>query len=305
MANSGKSWPARAKINLFLHVTGRRPDGYHCLESLVVFADLADLIEIESSNDLSLTIRGPFAAGLPADQGNLVLQAALLLAKDTGSVPRGRIILTKNLPVAAGIGGGSADAAATLLALRSLWQVAMDDAALHDLAAELGADVPVCLGSRPAMISGIGHDLMGVEALPPCALLLVNPNQAVRTADVFAQLQPPYATPHCLDRAWPTKSAPESAASSVATLTEVLNRTRNDLEPAARTLAPVIGEVLADISALRHCRLARMSGSGATCFGLFDDLSAARAASGELAGQRPDWWIGSSSIQGRVRSRGR
>jgi len=301
MANSSKSWPARAKINLFLHVTGRRPDGYHSLESLVVFADLADLIQIESSDELSLTIRGPFAAGLPADQGNLVLQAALLLAEATGSVPRGRIILTKNLPVAAGIGGGSADAAATLLALRSWWRVAMDDAALHELAAELGADVPVCLGSRPTTISGIGHDLMGVEVLPPCALLLVNPNQAVRTADVFAQLQPPYATPHCLDRAWPTKSVSLSAA----TLTEVLNRTRNDLEPAARTLAPVIGEVLADISALRHCRLARMSGSGATCFGLFDDLSAARAASAELAGQRPYWWIGSSSIQGRVRSRRR
>ncbi|MFP6772092.1 MAG: 4-(cytidine 5'-diphospho)-2-C-methyl-D-erythritol kinase [Alphaproteobacteria bacterium] len=297
MANSGNSWPARAKINLFLHVTGRRPDGYHCLESLVVFADLADLIEIESSNDLSLTIRGPFAAGLPADQGNLVLQAALLLAKDTGSVPRGRIILTKNLPVAAGIGGGSADAAATLLALRSLWQVAMGDAALRDLAAELGADVPVCLGSRPARISGIGHDLAGVGELPSCALLLVNPNQAVHTADVFAHLQPPYATPHCLDRCWPTVTG--------ATMTEVLTRTRNDLEPAARTLAPVIGEVLADISALRHCRLARMSGSGATCFGLFDDLSAARTAGGELAARRPDWWVEPSSIQGSMRSWGR
>lgn len=279
MADHGKQWPARAKINLFLHVTGRRPDNYHCLESLVVFADVADLIEVEDSDRLSLGIHGPFAAGLPNDRDNLVLQAALLLAKATGREPRGRIILHKNLPVAAGIGGGSADAAAALLALRSLWRATIDDDDLFELAAELGADVPVCLNGQPAMMRGIGHDISPAPALPRCAILLVNPNQSVITADVFRNLLPPYSPP--LER-------PELSA--VRQISD-LNRSRNDLEPAARALAPVIGEVLHDLAGLDPCRLARMSGSGATCFGLFDKLSEARAAAAKIAARRPEWWV--------------
>jgi 4-diphosphocytidyl-2-C-methyl-D-erythritol kinase len=279
-------WRAGAKLNLFLHVTARRADGYHCLDSLVVFTELADTIMVEAAEDLSLAITGPFAAGLPTDGRNLVMRAAELLARAAGITARGRIGLHKMLPVAAGIGGGSADAAAALLALRALWQVPIDDAGLDDLAARLGADVPVCLRAGPCMISGIGHDVAGAPALPSFALLLANPNLALATADVFKHLAVPLQPPE----PWPQDPVPDLASA--------LGRTRNDLEPAARQLAPVVGEVLAELAALPHCRLARMSGSGATCFGLFDDLSAARTGAGKLAARRKNWWIRASAVQG-------
>ncbi len=280
------SWPARAKLNLFLHVTARRADGYHCLDSLVIFADLADSVMVEASDDLSLTITGPFAAGLPTDRRNLVVRAAVLLARAAGIKARARIVLHKILPVAAGIGGGSADAAAALLALRRLWQVPMDDSGLHDLARQLGADIPVCLSARPSVISGIGHDVVRAPALPSFALLLANPNQALATAEVFRHLPPPLRQ----HDPWPGEPV-ENLASALA-------RTCNDLEPAARQLVPVIDEVLTDLAALPQCRLARMSGSGATCFGLFDDLAAARAGACQLAEKRRSWWVRASAVQG-------
>ena len=286
--NLENSWPARAKINLFLHVTGRRADGFHNLHSLVVFADLADTITVADSDELSLSVTGPFAAGLPTDQNNLVLRAATLLAETAGTTARGRIRLQKNLPIAAGIGGGSADAAATLKALRNLWRVSMDDAGLLALSALLGADVPVCLASHTAIIGGIGHDLVPAPALPRFALLLVNPNQTLSTAAVFSHLtlRPPFSPAPI----WPDDREPNFVAG--------LAQTHNALEPAAQDLAPVIGEVLARLAALPHCRLARMSGSGATCFGLFDDLPSAEMAGRQLATHSPDWWVRASAVRG-------
>ena len=282
----GRWWPARAKVNLFLHITARRPDGYHCLDSLVVFPELADFIKVEADDDLNLEITGPFAAGLPVDGRNLVMQAAEILADAAGIKARARIELQKALPVAAGIGGGSADAAATLLALRDLWQVPIDCSALHELAVRLGADVPVCLRSRSSLMRGIGDKIADVAALPAFALLLVNPDRAVATADVFRRLTQPLRA-----------HKPWSGASG-GDLAPVLNRTRNDLEAAALELAPVVGEVLTDLAALPSCRLARMSGSGATCFGLFDNLAKAEAGAAYLSARRGDWWIRASAVQG-------
>ncbi|MBL6952259.1 MAG: 4-(cytidine 5'-diphospho)-2-C-methyl-D-erythritol kinase [Alphaproteobacteria bacterium] len=287
MAGNGRQWPARAKINLYLHVNGRRADGYHCLDSLIVFASLADTITVEASDDLTLTIDGPFAAGLPVDQTNLVLQAAESLARAAGIQARARIKLHKVLPVAAGLGGGSADAAATLLALRALWQLPIDDATLHTLAARLGADVPVCLTTRPSLIGGVGHEVQWAPLLPRFALLLVNPGQAVSTAAVFKALQNTFPP----SRPW------QESTGQAAALAQALAQRRNDLEPAARRLAPAIGDVIEAVAALPHCRLARMSGSGATCFGLFDNLAHAEAAAGELAAARADWWVQASAIE--------
>ncbi len=286
MPDGGGKWLARAKINLFLHVTGRRPDGYHCLHSLVVFTDLGDVLTVAPSEDLTLSISGPFADDLACEDDNLVLRAARLLAEAAGIEARARIHLEKVLPVAAGIGGGSADAAATILALCDLWRIEMSDRELRGVAARLGADVPVCLNSRPSLISGIGHDIAPVRLLPPFALLLVNANQALATAEVFNQLAKAFApsTP------WP-KTPVSDLAAALAT-------TRNDLEPPARQLAPVIVQVLESLTPLPGCRLARMSGSGATCFGLFDSITEARAAASTLTDRQPDWWVEASSVAG-------
>lgn len=277
-------WRARAKINLFLHITGRRADGYHRLDSLVVFADIGDEIEVEACDELRLDIDGPFASGLPADTTNLIWQAAAALSKAAGIPARAHIRLHKLLPVAAGLGGGSADAAAALLALRALWRLPMDDGALHDLAAGLGADVPMCLGTRPSLISGIGHDIVPAPPLPPFALVLVNPMQALSTAAVFSEVKQPFRASQ------PWQQAPDQIQS--------LARRRNDLEPAARHLAPVVGNVIKSLENLPGCRLARMSGSGATCFGLFDNLAKAEAAADMLAGKRTDWWVRASAVVG-------
>ena len=286
-AGDGGGWPARAKINLYLHVTGRRADGYHCLDSLIVFARLADTIEVEANGELVLDIDGPFAMGLATDQNNLVLQAAMSLAQAAGISARARIKLYKNLPVAAGLGGGSADAAATLLALRALWNLPTDDITLNALAARLGADVPVCLTTRPSLVRGIGHDLLPAPPMPSFALLLVNPGLALSTAAVFEGLQKQFASSH------PWRESPHNAVA----LAQSLAQRRNDMEPAARRLTPVIGDVIEALSALPGCRLARMSGSGATCFGLFDDLAGAEGAAKKLAAARTDWWVRASAIE--------
>ena len=287
-AATAGSWRARAKINLYLHITGRRADGYHCLDSLVVFADLGDEIEVEANDGLRFSIAGPFAPGLPTDESNLVWQAATALSRAAGIKARASIRLRKNLPVAAGLGGGSADAAAALLALRALWHLPMDDRALHELAAGLGADVPVCLSTRPSLISGIGHDVIPAPPLPPFALVLVNPMQALSTAAVFKQVKQP------IKSSQPWRETPDKGQS----LAQCLDLRRNDLEPAARHLAPVVGEVITTLENLPGCCLARMSGSGATCFGVFDDLARAEAAADILTGARTDWWVRACAVVG-------
>lgn len=273
----GVTEAAPAKINLYLHVLGRRPDGYHRLDSLVTFADFGDELRAEPADDLSLRISGPFAPELTGNTDNLVLKAARLLAADRGA----RLTLAKNLPVAAGLGGGSADAAAALRALRALWTLDVPGAALAALAFRLGADVPVCLAGRTTFVGGAGEDLAPAPQLPPAGVVLVNPGHELRTAEVFAAREGPFSGAGRFD------SPPRDAAA----LAGVLTTRRNDLEPAAIRLVPAVEAVLAGLRASPGCRLARMSGSGATCFGLYDDRAAANQAAAWLGERERTWWI--------------
>ena len=268
---------ARAKVNLYLHVTGRRADGYHTLDSLVVFTELADSVTVCPAVGLSLAVDGPFAADLGAARDNLVWRAAGALAEAAGVPADAEIRLTKRLPVAAGLGGGSADAAAALLAMRQLW--GGDGADVAALAADLGADVPACLAGVAAFIGGIGEDVTPAPALPAAGLVLVNPGVPLATPRVFAARSGDYSGPERF------AEPPETAADLAA----LLGQRRNDLTVAAVGLCPPIGGVLAALEAAPGCRLARMSGSGATCFGLFDDLDAARHGAAAVA--RPGWWV--------------
>jgi 4-diphosphocytidyl-2-C-methyl-D-erythritol kinase len=281
---SGFTEPAPAKVNLFLHVIGRRADDYHLLDSLAVFTEIGDTLDASAADTLSLRVAGPFAAGLAAEADNLVLRAARALAAEAGIVPRASLILHKNLPVASGIGGGSADAAAALRLLCRLWQVTPDPVALAKLAAGLGADVPVCFASRARRMGGVGERLELAPALPECGILLINPGVALATAEVFRARAGGWSVPADLPTAWP----------DAATMAADLGRLRNDLEPAAVALQPEIGDVLSALAGMPGCLLARMSGSGATCFGLFGDAGAAVRAARQL--QRPGWWCWAGSL---------
>jgi len=268
---------AHAKVNLWLNVVGRRPDGYHLLDSLVAFVDLADTLDVRPSDRLSLELAGSQAAGLAADPDNLVLKAARLLADRAGVAPRATIRLGKHIPVAAGLGGGSADAAAALRALSELWRVALPEEELFDLAASLGADVPMCLAGHTALVSGIGERLQPAPALPPTAILLVNPGTPLPTRDVFEARRGPFSTAVPVTQPW--HDLPE--------LVTALVRRGNDLSDAAISLRPAIAEVLTFLHNSRGARYAAMSGSGATCFALYDSLGAAQRASASMP---PAWW---------------
>ncbi|MCS6876847.1 MAG: 4-(cytidine 5'-diphospho)-2-C-methyl-D-erythritol kinase [Geminicoccaceae bacterium] len=283
---------ARAKLNLDLLVTGRRSDGRHELDSLVVFCELADLLEFVPAPELSLTVEGPWAAATPADRTNLVVRAATLLARARARGGGAAIRLVKNLPVAAGLGGGSADAAAALRGLRRLWGLSIDDEALRDLGLELGADVPVCLFGRPARMRGIGERLDPVRGLPDLPLVLVNPGRPLATGAVFGRLRGPFE---------PLARPPLKGVDSPRGLADWLAQSRNDLEPAAIELEPAVETVLAELRALSGCLLARMSGSGATCFGLFSDRGEAETAAALLRRRRPDWWVAATTAPGDPR----
>lgn len=278
---------AHAKINLFLHVTGRRDDGYHLLDSLAVFAGAADRLRVSPDTQLRLSLSGPFSPGLLDDAGdNLVLRAARLLADlhpdgEDGPAPGAHLWLEKHLPVASGMGGGSADAAAALRLLRRAWSLDhVDDARLHDLARSLGADVPVCLAQQPRRMQGVGELLGAAPELPQIGMVLINCGEAVATPDVFRARDPHFSLPAELPHGWP------DAASLAASLTLL----SNDLEAAACRICPTIDRVLASLRDLPGCLFARMSGSGATCFGLFDSPEAAgRAVRG--ANLPAAWWV--------------
>jgi len=277
---------ARAKVNLYLHIIGRRADGYHLLDSLIVFADTGDEIALAPADRLSMTIDGPFAAGLSAGSDNLVLRAAQALQEVTNTRSGAAIRLTKNLPVASGIGGGSADAAATLDGLCGLWDVAPGRAALLQIAARLGADVPVCLDGVASFVGGIGEELAPARGLPPAWLLLANPKVATPTPAVFKARQGPFS------KAARWSEPPRDFADFAARL----RSSANDLTEAAISVTPAIRDVLVALAALPGCVLARLSGSGATCFGLFADEAAARAAETKLHSARPDWWVAAAPI---------
>ena len=292
---------APAKLNLYLHVTGRRADGYHELDSLVTFTALADTLEIAPAETLDLTVTGPFADALDTGD-NLAARAATALAERLGRSADVRIALDKRIPVAAGLGGGSADAAAVLRALARLWGLGSERTdALNETAFGLGADVPVCLDSRAACMAGIGEALSAPPPLPPCAVVLVNPGVPVPTGPVFAARRGPFSA------ASPLEETPQDAPALAA----LLRTRRNDLEQPAIEQVPEIGLVLARLAEASGCLLARMSGSGGTCFGLFEDEAAAAGAGSVIARDRPAWWVhptrlvhdGSTSERERGRSR--
>lgn len=279
---------ARAKINLALHVTGQRDDGYHLLESLVTFADWGDRLDFTPSASDSFSLSGRFAALLSQDPsgqgGNLVLKARDMLraavhasGREAGPV---QIHLEKNLPVASGIGGGSADAAAALRGLLRVWNVPSGSIDLDALAIRLGADVPMCLASQPLIALGIGETIEPVPDLPSFALVLANPLKAVSTPEVFRALHSK------ANGTLAISPAPQSATEWLA----AISRLRNDLEPPARTLVGEIAEI-SDLLRSQGASFVRMSGSGATCFGVYDSIDDAHAAQATLLTIRPDWYF--------------
>jgi 4-diphosphocytidyl-2-C-methyl-D-erythritol kinase len=287
---------APAKVNLTLRVLGRRPDGYHELESLVVFAGVGDALGFTPGRGLALAMRGPTAAAAGDLADNLVLKAVRALAERAEGLELGRFVLSKRLPVAAGLGGGSTDAAAALRLVARHNHIPGDDARLMAAARATGADVPVCLDPQPRLMRGIGEVLSAPLRLPGLPALLINPGVSVATRDVFAALRaPPVAADHSSGRAYEgwTGAGDAKASGSQARddLIDYVSRHPNDLEPAALSLHPAIAQALAALRALSGCRLARMSGSGASCFGLFDSSRAAAAAARALRAAHPQWWI--------------
>jgi 4-diphosphocytidyl-2-C-methyl-D-erythritol kinase len=276
---------APAKVNLTLRVLGRRADGYHDLDSLVVFAACADRLSLVPGGALTLTVDGP-RAGLAGDTAdNLVLKAARALAVRIPELVLGAFTLEKSLPVAAGLGGGSADAAAALRLIARANDLQPSDPRLYEAARATGADVPVCLDPRPRVMSGIGDRLSEALTLPALPAVLVNPGAAVPTKQVFAGWTPTATTVAALDVAALAKVTQQKE------LLPIVAAQPNDLEGAAIAVAPVIADVLTALRGLSGCGLARMSGSGATCFGLFSSAADAAAAAKALATKYPGWWV--------------
>jgi 4-diphosphocytidyl-2-C-methyl-D-erythritol kinase len=283
---------ATAKINLFLHVGDKRADGYHELLSLVVFAGIGDWLSVAPAGRLSLSVTGPFPGTGPADD-NLVLKAARALeawANQRGQkVKPVELELEKNLPIASGIGGGSSDAATTLLMLAEHWSLPISMDELQMLGIKLGADIPVCLRAAPTLVSGIGEKLEPVGGLPSFALVLANPRVEVPTASVFKALT---------GKSGATAN-PLPLVASARDLAIYLDHTMNDLASPAKAIAPIIMQVENAIAATDGCLIARMSGSGATCFGLYETLATAEAAASTIAAAHPGWWVTAASSYAR------
>jgi 4-diphosphocytidyl-2-C-methyl-D-erythritol kinase len=280
----------RAKVNLSLRVVGRRVDGYHDLESVVAFADCADRLALEPGGELKLVTTGPLAAACGDTADNLVIKAATLLAKAVPGLKLGAFALEKVLPVAAGIGGGSADAAAALRLLARLNGLSFDDPRLQQVALATGADVPVCLASRACDMTGVGEQLLPLK-LPDMPCVMVNPRVAVATRDVFEALGLRNGellvgpTDVIESPAWP------DAGATIADWVDVLATVANDLEAPAMRIEPVIGDVLEALHTSPGVQLARMSGSGATCFAIFGEASEAHAAAEQIRRRHPAWWV--------------
>jgi 4-diphosphocytidyl-2-C-methyl-D-erythritol kinase len=277
---------AAAKINLYLHITGRRADGYHLVDSLVGFTDIGDRLIARSAASLTLAVSGAVTAELGSDEDNLVLRAARLLAGHAGIAPRAAIHLEKNLPVASGLGGGSGDAAAALRALAALWRISIEEATLRRLGLSLGADLPVCLHAGPAWVGGVGDVIEPAPGLPEAGVLLVNPRRRLPTAAVFAARRGPFSAT--------ARFSPMPG--DAAALAGALNSRGNDLTEAAIGLVPEIAIVLTELARLEGALVPRMCGSGASCFALFSDRGAAEAACTKLAAARPQWWCAAGSL---------
>jgi 4-diphosphocytidyl-2-C-methyl-D-erythritol kinase len=285
----------RAKVNLTLRVIGRRTDGYHDIESVVAFADCADRLTLTPGPELTLQTSGPLAQACGATSDNLVLKAARLLAERVPNMKAGRFTLDKVLPVAAGIGGGSADAAAALRLLAQLNGLSLDDERLLEVALETGADVPVCLASRACDMTGVGETLLPLS-LPIIPCVMVNPCVPVATRDVFDALGLRSgellvgATDVFRGTDWP------EAGASVEDWVEVLADNTNDLEAPATRIQPVIGAVIAALNATNGAWLARMSGSGATCFAIYENTADAGRAADKIRRDHPDWWVHAGTL---------
>ncbi len=283
---------APAKVNLFLHVLRRRADGYHDLESLIVFVDVGDRISVTPADDLSLAIEGPFAPLLAHEPvtDNLVFRAGTMLRDKGGAHGGAALTLEKTLPIAAGLGGGSADAAAALRLLMAHWDLDVPHNDLHALGLALGADIPVCIESRPAFVAGVGEVLTQTPRLPDLWAVLVNSGTPVPTGKVFKGLDPDALT------GVSGPMVPDEAFGEPRAFVDALAATRNDLEPPALNVAPDIAEVLTVIGGQAGCLMARMSGSGGTCFGLFAREAHAEAAARTILAERPGWWARAGAL---------
>jgi len=293
---SGLVEEGRAKVNLTLRVVGRRVDGYHDLESVVAFADCADRLTLTPGPELSLKTVGPLAMACGDISDNLVLKAARLLGEVVPGLKAGAFVLDKILPVAAGIGGGSADAAAALRLLARLNELSLDDERLHEIALEVGADVPVCLASRACDMTGVGEHLLPLS-LPKMPSVLVNPCVPVATKDVFQALGLRHgellvgATDVVIEApSWPEESG--SVDDWIAALTDGTN----DLEAPAVRIEPLIGEVLSVLSGTEGARLSRMSGSGGTCFAIYSSATEAQNAARKIQSEHPEWWVHAGTL---------
>ena len=275
---------APAKLNLFLHVGDKRSDGFHALESLVVFAEECDVLSFEHADQLSLRITGPFGDALNDLPDNFVLRAALALHSERGA----KITLEKNLPIAAGIGGGSADAGATLRGLNIFWKLERDVEELSEIAATLGSDVPACLLSEPAWVTGRGEIVRVVGSIAPFELVLVNSNSPLATAGVFSRLN--------VRSGLGAMRVPGEEITVVWDLVGYLGDSGNDLEAPACAIAPIIDEVIEALAHEPGCVLSQMSGSGATCFGIFQEGVWADGAAERIKQDHADWWVRRSRI---------
>lgn len=288
-----RDW-AKAKLNLTLKVLGRRPDGFHEIESLVAFSELGDELELEPSDVLGLSIEGPFASALSGP--NLIAAAAETVKAAVPPLRLGHFRLRKVLPVSAGLGGGSADAAASLRLVAQANPGMIGPRAFREIASRLGSDVPACLESRPALMTGRGETLMLVKGMPPCGAVLANPGRELATERVYAALKsPPLATRQA-------RPAPLDFGGSFEALIDYASARANDLEPAALGLEPAIGEVLDRLLRLEGARLVRLSGSGPTCFALFASEDEAKRAGAELERACPDWWVAATVLGGSEKS---
>lgn len=284
---------APAKINLYLHVTGRLDNGYHTLDSLIGFVDIGDQIKITPAQDFSFAIDGPCSGAFgPKERdasphsSNLVVQAVWAISQAIKRLPNIHVSLTKNLPIAAGIGGGSSDAAAMVWGLMEWWSVPAHSDFLPGILTQLGADVPVCLDCRPARLRGIGDILDPAPLMNEVPIVLVNPGKPCFTKDVFRSLNCPFKEPIDLPDALPSFDA----------LIDFLNQQNNDLHDVACHFVPEISNALHALNAQTGCALARLSGSGPTCFGLFEDKGDARKAADTIAEENPDWWVKAGTL---------
>lgn len=279
---------APAKVNLYLHITGRRDDGYHTIDSLAAFADIGDQVHIEPANDFSFNIVGPNAGAFTAqerdaspDSSNLVVKAVWALSRAAQKIPNLRLTLTKTLPLASGLGGGSSDAAATLWALKEWWGLPGNFAPLHSILASLGSDVPACWHCQPVHMTGTGDDLTPAPAMPEIPIVLAHPGKICRTKDVYAGFGSKFSNIYGMPESFDTLDQ----------LVTFLELCRNDLLPSAVKAVPEIQAVTGILQMQTGCRLARMSGSGATCFGLFTNEEESIHAVEKILRAHPAWWV--------------